>query len=151
MYFFRKNQNTIALWVWVTGVLVMPSIAFGNPTVDPRDQLNQGFLLALISLALAIEIVVTTLILVFACQIEHRLTLVAAVTLLNVASFSVFILYLHPKIGSVTVTEMLIWVTEAYGVTHLSRWLGERPLSFKLALAVTFLGNLFSYLVGLAA
>lgn len=151
MYLFRKNQNTIALWIWITWGLVMPSIVFGNPTVDPRDQLNQGFLLALISLALVIEIIVTSLILIFACRIDQRLTLVAALTLLNVASFAVFMLYLHPKIGSVTVTELLIWVTETYVLTHITRWLGERPLSFRLALLVTFIGNLFSYLVGRAA
>jgi hypothetical protein len=148
----RRHHSTIALGVLITcGLFLMPSTALANPSIDPGDQMHQGFLLALITLALLIEIAITALILIYACQIDHRLTLVASLTLLNVASFSVFILYLHPKIGSVTITELLIWFAETYAVTHISRSLGERPLSYRQALAVTFMGNMFSYVVGLAA
>lgn len=130
--------------------LLMPTVATANPVVNQRDQVHQGMVFGLVALSLFIEVVVTALILKWICQVERRLSLVAALTLLNLATFTLFVFYLHPMIGSVIVTELAIWPTEAFGIMHITRLLSEQPATFRTALAVAFLGNLFSFLVGLA-
>ena len=146
----KTRSNSTLLLMSVFGILLIPTVAIANPTVDPRQQAHWAIAAALVVVAMAIEVVVTAIILIKVCEIEHRIALVGALILMNIATYALFICFLLPMIGSVTFVELLIWITEAYIMVQIARLLSDIPLLFRHALAISFLGNAISFLVGLA-
>ena len=76
--------------------------------------------------------------------------MVSLLILLNAATFGVFILGLYPLIESILIAETLIWLTEATGMFFLMRSMAPRCHSIWLALLVSLIGNLASFLIGAA-
>jgi hypothetical protein len=132
------------------GACLIPKLAMANPMVDPRDEQHRFIVLGLVAFAIVIEVVVTSLLLTLICDIENRLALAGWLVALNIFTFGFFVVFLYPIVRSVVAIEILILITEAFAIVHITRMLGERPLVFRHALAVSCLGNLFSFLVGLA-
>lgn len=127
----------------------MIATAEANPvTMDPTGGLGRGLVFAAITFALAIEVAVTSAAVIWLCRIEVRPPVVAALALLNLASYFLFIRLLHPFIGKILITESLIWVVEAAAIFVVSHLMSEKPLSMKRALVVSLVGNLASFLVG---
>jgi hypothetical protein len=116
--------------------------------MDPTGGIGKGLGIAAVAFALAVEVAATAAVAIWVCRIEPRKLLVASFALLNLASYIAFIRLLHPMIGKVAITELLIWIVEAIAILIITGLLSEKPLSPKRALAISFGGNLLSFLVG---
>ena len=125
--------------------------ALGNPVRDPLDQMSQGLWIAVAVVALVIEIAITAGLLIWLIGVERRLPVVLGLSLLNAATFCVFIVWLQPRIQNILVTESLIWLTESFAIVWIAGALGSTVVALPRALGVAFVGNLISYLVGSSA
>ncbi|MFN0125899.1 MAG: hypothetical protein ACKV19_04340 [Verrucomicrobiales bacterium] len=142
----RPLLKALAFW-W----LLIPQTASANPAVSLQDQISIGALIGLTIFAMALELLVTAVLLVLICDVERRVLLACLLLLLNILTFVLFIVFLYPLVRSVVVIELLIWSAEALLIVQITRWLGEKPIVLRRAFVVAFVGNLFSFLVGLSA
>jgi hypothetical protein len=141
-----ENRLRIAL---IALFLCLPGTLAANPvSVDPVGGLTKGFGLAVAAFALAAEVVFTSTVAIWLCRIGHRPPLVIAFAALNILSYTVFIRLLYPRSGMILLIELLIWVVEALGMLAITHRLSDRPLTPRRALAISFAGNLLSFLIG---
>lgn len=139
----RARSCTIACLL-----LLIPAVAAANPVGDPTAGLKQGFSLGVIAFALAAEVTVVSAVCIWLCRIWDRPPVVIAVTVLNLLSYGLFIRLLHPLIRYIVITETLIWFVEAVALLAITFQLSDKPLTPRRALAISFAGNLVSFLVG---
>ena len=128
-----------------------PQIASANPVITFQEHVHFGALIGLTIFAMAMEVLVTSVLLVVICGIDRRFSLAGLVVLLNVSTFFFFIVFGYPFIRSVIVVELLILSTEAFLIVQITRLLGEKQIILRHAFLVAVVGNLFSFLVGLSA
>lgn len=137
---------------WLCGGLLVTWLAAGSASANPASFDDTGNLVTNIwaGIALLVEVTVVGPLLVVASGIDQKLHLAGLLIGLNAATYSVFVVWLHRYVHSLTVTETLIWLTETFAVSLMTRHLGERWLTFKQTLPITALGNLVSFIAGFA-
>lgn len=122
-----------------------------NPvTLDPLGSLGPVVRTGVICVALAVEVALVSAILIRFCGVERRAMLVVTLLILNIATFYLFIVLVLPMAGNVFFVEVAIWLTEALLIHRVARSLGQRPPGMGMALGISLVGNLASFLVGLA-
>ncbi|MCW1925814.1 hypothetical protein OKA05_24865 [Luteolibacter arcticus] len=126
----------------------IPGTLTANPVSDPTAGLAKGIGMAVVVFALAAEVALTSTVAIWLCRIGHRPPLVIAFALLNGLSYTVFIRMIYPRTGMIVLIELLIWIVEAFGMLVITDRLSDKPLTPKRALAISFAGNLLSFLIG---
>lgn len=122
-----------------------------NPVnIDPLGSLGQVVRTGVVCVALAMEVALVSALLIRFCAVERRAILVVTLLTLNISTFYLFIVLVLPMAGNVFFVEVAIWLTEALLILHVARSLGERPAGMGMALGLSLVGNLTSFLVGLA-
>lgn len=138
---------------WVIGAVLaawFPGIAGANPvTYDPLGSLSGILRIAVVVVALAAEVALVSALLIRVGRVERRGLLVTSMAVLNIATYYLFIHLALPRTGHVLLIEMAIWLSEGLLIPGVARPLANRPIGMKTALAISLVGNLASFLVGL--
>ena len=131
-------------------ILCLPGTLVANPvSLDPTGGLaTKGVWLAVTAFALAAEVTLTASTTIWLCRIGHRPPLIIAFSVLNILSYTIFIRLLYPRLRMIPLVELLIWIVEAIGMVAITDRLSDKPLTPKRALAISFAGNLLSFLIG---
>lgn len=138
-------QPAIAGLVFLFGFT--PTISSANP-VNPGGEALGLVGIGLTGIALTVEVALTAALLILLCRVEHRVRLATGLVALNLVSYFVFIAFLFPRFPHLFVIEMMIWLLEAAGMAILVGGTGSNPLKWWQALAISFVGNLASFLIG---
>lgn len=136
-------------FVWVVvGLFFGCEGAFGNPLPNPTSSLQFGAMAGVGLIAIAVEVTLVAKVLFAVYQPVRTIPTVFCLVLLNIATYALFVVWIHPKLGNTIVTEALVWLAEGFGIAMIMRKVAEERVSVRAALAFSFIGNLISYLIG---
>ncbi|MFN0127521.1 MAG: hypothetical protein ACKV19_12635 [Verrucomicrobiales bacterium] len=147
-----KPRTLNAQWiqfVWVVVALFLGcEAAFGNPLPNPTSSLQFGAMAGVGLIAIGVEVALLAKVLLAIYQPVRTFPTILCLVLLNIATYALFVVWIHPKLGNTIVTEFFVWLAEGFGIAMIMRKVAEERVSVRTALAFSFIGNLISYLIG---